>query len=521
MITVREFANVLEKANIMLVGGRNNADKEIGYLSNLELTERTSRIKEKGFIMTTFHAFEDVKQIVSHLEWLQNIGVSAIGFHIAALKKIPFEVIEFCNINSLPLFEIPEDVPYFIIYEKYNQLVNQRENEDVTKIYKLNEKLMEIVLLEKDLNSIVKVIGEHINHIVCVLDPYFELIGYWKKKEQTRNEIRHLIELIIGQHKENVLKVRFTNRETNITVKQAGKTAVDFKIYPLYSKQNFLGYMIICQKGISDRYSEEVIKNGLRALSLAAYNKNTLLNYQKKKDIKLFESIFQGEAAGIDPSEFYIDLKRVTCILQMQSHYPEMLQSKLQMLAELLKENEANSRIWIYNGKIVAVLASDFDKETLTQILRDCSHVRIGVSALGAVGTIESIQILYSQSATALTHSKTHELQLSFWEEMGIEKVGYNLHSHHLFPHFDEEILGPLLSYDQKKNASLTETLYIYLKHFCSLQKASSELYIHPNTVKYRLQKINELLPLDIQNSTHYSLLVLAFSIYYSKQVKN
>ncbi|AGX02846.1 hypothetical protein B14911_16490 [Bacillus sp. NRRL B-14911] len=195
MITVGEFANVLEKANIMLVGGRNNADKEIGYLSNLELTERTSRIKEKGFIMTTFHAFEDVKQIVSHLEWLQNIGVSAIGFHIAALKKIPFEVIEFCNINSLPLFEIPEDVPYFIIYEKYNQLVNQRENEDVTKIYKLNEKLMEIVLLEKDLNSIVKVIGEHINHIVCVLDPYFELIGYWKKKEQTRNEIRHLIEL--------------------------------------------------------------------------------------------------------------------------------------------------------------------------------------------------------------------------------------------------------------------------------------------------------------------------------------
>ncbi|MGD6893638.1 PucR family transcriptional regulator [Bacillus infantis] len=160
---------------------------------------------------------------------------------------------------------------------------------------------------------------------------------------------------------------------------------------------------------------------------------------------------------------------------------------KLQMLAELLKENEANSRIWIYNGKIVAVLASDFDKETLTQILRDGSHVRIGVSALGAVGTIESIQILYSQSATALTHSKTHELQLSFWDEMGIEKVGYNLHSHHLFPHFDEEILGPLLSYDQKKNASLTETLYIYLKHFCSLQKASSELYIHPNTVKYRL----------------------------------
>jgi purine catabolism regulator len=133
---------------------------------------------------------------------VQEVGISALGFHKAAMKTIPIEVIDYSNRNFLPLFEIPEELPYHTIYEKYNRLVNQRENERLTKMYKLNEKLMEIVLLEKDLNSIVKVIGENINTMVCVLDPYFDLIGYWKKQDQSRCEIKHSIDLIIHQHKE-------------------------------------------------------------------------------------------------------------------------------------------------------------------------------------------------------------------------------------------------------------------------------------------------------------------------------
>ncbi|KON88047.1 hypothetical protein AF332_15315 [Sporosarcina globispora] len=518
MITVKEFAEVLELDNIMLVSGRQNINREIAYLTSMELTEKTSRMKEKGFVMTTFHAFKDVNQMIGHLEWLQEIGISAIGFHTASLKTIPKEVVEYSNINSLPLFEIPQEVPYYIIHEKYNRLVNQRENEQASKIHKLNEKLMEIVLLEKDLNSIVKVIGEYLNNIVCVLDPYFDLIAYWKTKEQTRNEIRHLVNLIISQHKENVLKARFTNRETLISVKMDSRSHENFKVAPLFSKMNFLGYLIICQNGTADKYSEEVIKNGIRALCLAAYNKNTLLHYQKSKDIEMLESIFLGETDDKSLSDFYIDLRKVRCIFQVQSSSPETLQSKFQMLSELLVVNETNSRLWIYNRKIVGVIDSIIDRERVAKILTDYPGVRIGVSAIEDVNNCSKIKAMFEQSSAGLFHCQIHDAQLVFWDEMGIEKIAYNLQSHHLFQNFDEELLGPLFAYDREKNASLTETLYIYLKHFFNLQKSSSELYIHPNTVKYRLQKINELMHVDIQNPSNYSMLVMAFSIYSYKQ---
>lgn len=519
MITVKEFADVLERDNILLVsGGSQNMNKEIAYLTSMELTEKTSRMKEKGFVMTTFHAFKDVKQMISHLEWMQEIGISAIGFHTAALKTIPKEVVDYSNAHSFPLFEIPQEVPYYIIHEKYNKLVNQRENEQASKIHKLNEKLMEIVLLEKDLNSIVKVIGEYINNVVCVLDPYFDLMAYWKTREQTRDEIKHLINLIINQHKENVLKVRFTNRETNIAVKMDRLTDQNFKVAPLFSKMNFLGYLIICQNGAVDKYSEEVIKNGIRALSLAAYNKNTLLHYQKSKDIEMLESIFQGESDDKSLSDFYMDLKKVRCIFQAQSSSPETLQSKLQMLSELLVVNETNSRLWIYNRKIVGVIDSILERNRLSKILTDYPGIRIGVSAIDEVNHCSKIKALYDQSFVGLLHGQIRDAQLVYWDELGIEKIAYNLQSHHLFQDFDEELLGPLFAYDQEKNASLTETLYTYLKHFFNLQKSSSELFVHPNTVKYRLQKITELMHVDIQNPSNYSMLMLAFSIHSYKQ---
>jgi PucR family transcriptional regulator, purine catabolism regulatory protein len=518
MITVKAFAKELAKENIKLVAGGKKADHEISYITSLELTEKTSRIKENGFVLSTFHAFKDVEQIIAHLEWLIEIRISAIGFHTASMKSIPQEVIDFSNAHSLPLFEIPEEIPYYIIFEKFNWLMNEKENEQLSAIYKLNEKLIESVLLEKDLNSIVKVIGEHINNVVCILDPYFELIAFWKKKDQTRSEIEYLIDQIINQNKENVLKVRFTNRETTIAVKEDLAASTHFKVFPLFSNMNFLGYMLICQEGIRDKYSEEVIKNGIRALSLAAHNKNTLLNYQKRKDIKLFESIFQGEAAEINAADFYIDLKRVTCIFQVQSYSPKSLQTQLQMCSELFIENNSNSRIWIYNKKIVGVIEAAYEKEKISPILSNFPEARIGVSSIEKMSEIKKIQKMYEQSSLALTHCHVHNEQLVFWDQMGIEKVAYHLGANHLFDKLDEEILGPLISYDKEKNANLTETLHIYLKHFFNLQKSSSELFVHPNTIKYRVQKINELLPIDIQTPSYYSMLMLAFSLYHYKQ---
>jgi len=54
--------------------------------------------------------------------------------------------------------------------------------------------------------------------------------------------------------------------------------------------------------------------------------------------------------------------------------------------------------------------------------------------------------------------------------------------------------LKPVLEYDELKKAHLLPTLTAYFRHDGNLKKISDELFLHKNSVRYRLEKIWQLL---------------------------
>lgn len=63
-----------------------------------------------------------------------------------------------------------------------------------------------------------------------------------------------------------------------------------------------------------------------------------------------------------------------------------------------------------------------------------------------------------------------------------------------LVDEFIVHTLQKLIDYDSKNNSSLLETLEAYLNSGMNKSLTASELYVHKNTVKYRLNKIEEIL---------------------------
>lgn len=55
------------------------------------------------------------------------------------------------------------------------------------------------------------------------------------------------------------------------------------------------------------------------------------------------------------------------------------------------------------------------------------------------------------------------------------------------------EVLGPVLGLPSEDRAMLLETLYAYLDLGGSAERAAEILYCHPNTVRYRLRRLQEL----------------------------
>jgi GAF domain-containing protein len=69
-----------------------------------------------------------------------------------------------------------------------------------------------------------------------------------------------------------------------------------------------------------------------------------------------------------------------------------------------------------------------------------------------------------------------------------------------------EQAVNALIEYDGRRNAQLVETLEIFLGARCSVAASARNLYIHPNTVRQRLDRIERITGLDLREEDLLSL---------------
>jgi len=75
------------------------------------------------------------------------------------------------------------------------------------------------------------------------------------------------------------------------------------------------------------------------------------------------------------------------------------------------------------------------------------------------------------------------------------------------------EHIHPELKNLYENHPDLYETLYVYLSTGSSFARTAEELYLHPKTVKYRIEKIKTLLSLDMENLHDLSILFTSIEI--------
>jgi DNA-binding PucR family transcriptional regulator len=63
---------------------------------------------------------------------------------------------------------------------------------------------------------------------------------------------------------------------------------------------------------------------------------------------------------------------------------------------------------------------------------------------------------------------------------------------------FRERLLGPLLAYDERHRAELLPTLREFLACSGSWNTCAATMYVHVNTVRYRIRRIEELTGRDL-----------------------
>lgn len=104
-----------------------------------------------------------------------------------------------------------------------------------------------------------------------------------------------------------------------------------------------------------------------------------------------------------------------------------------------------------------------------------------------------------------------------FFRDLGLTRILYN-HDYQELQDFYKETLGALERYDREQNNDLLNSLEKYLLSRCDLKAAADALFLHPNTLRYRLKKIEEILNIVLDDFDTKLNLMAAFKIKYLKK---
>ena len=88
--------------------------------------------------------------------------------------------------------------------------------------------------------------------------------------------------------------------------------------------------------------------------------------------------------------------------------------------------------------------------------------------------------------------------QVVAFEDLGIHRLLLQVPDLDELRSFAREVIGTLSDHEAQHRAGLLRTLAVYLRENGSLQRAARELHVHPNTVTYRLSRVESITGLDL-----------------------
>lgn len=118
-----------------------------------------------------------------------------------------------------------------------------------------------------------------------------------------------------------------------------------------------------------------------------------------------------------------------------------------------------------------------------------------------------------ARKAVEIIHVEGAEGVCRCYDDIGLYYLISQIEDKKLLEQYYRKLLGPLIDADTYSDSSLCGTLESYLAHNGNANETAKDLFIHRNTMRYRLEKIAGLLHRDLADMDDCTELNLAFHI--------
>lgn len=315
-------------------------------------------------------------------------------------------------------------------------------------------------------------------------------------------------------------------------------------VLPVEQLHEHLGFLII----LSDEAEMEKIFSWadivLKVCALEVIKQNQLLAHEREyQDAFVFDLLYGNIEANADiirKGEIWgwnLHLPHCVLVFELDDYEQYSQDSKLMLtLIDIIETEIAKLKqppiIFRKREEVTVVLTADIAKfqprrayiDTLAKRVLSMAEeklsprlVRVGSGRTFAQAN--EIFLSYQEAKVALNLGRIMDIRtkIPFFRDLGLARILYN-HDILELTEFYQDTLGKLVHYDTEQSEDMVKTLEKYLLNHCDLKSAADALFLHPNTLRYRLKKIEEILEIDLNDFDKKLDLMAAFKIRHIKK---
>jgi PucR family transcriptional regulator, purine catabolism regulatory protein len=420
----------------------------------------------------------------------------------------------------------------------YEQIVIERDNLDQTFVF--HKKLMELIMLGKDLHSIAEMVNDFLRVPIVISNQNWRTLAKVGLTEVETEELYKDLNIWLENHLKDSQKRKKRNKDPEIFSTKLLSSAEDkhYLVSPIIVRQKLAGFctLILKCEEVKEIYGMILEKTAASsslyllsqqiAIETEQRSRGYFLEQILSKQLTKEEILKWGFNIGIDlEASFYIVVlnqvkKNQTVIKKEQIEFNEKL---IGTLSVLFSKKQVRYLIGQRSDNIVILIQSKCLKEQgldikkfFEGILEDCQTLyrpkkfKIGTSMCAT--TIETAYYQYDEALAAFQMANQHRQIFSF-HDLGAVGILIQAGNESMINRYIENLLGRLMEYDKKKGAETIKTLYVYISNGGNFELTSCSLALSISGLRYRLQKIESLLESDIRNPHVYLQLYFAIQL--------
>ncbi|HZJ68600.1 MAG TPA: PucR family transcriptional regulator ligand-binding domain-containing protein [Candidatus Eisenbacteria bacterium] len=548
--TVSKLLGLQSMHGASVLAGEKGLINPIAMLNIMEVPDITDWVEKGDFLLTTAYSFKDnANDLTKLIDQLIEKKISGFGIKTKRyVEEIPEEAIRIANQANFPLIELPYEVSFStILVESFTEIINTHAS-TLIRIDNIHKKLVNVMLGGGHLQEIAESIYKSIDkNAVAIKDMVFDNSIIFSEPE-VRNYIKNSIDIETYKYRHNRKQMKNKKRSTQ-SIDLWGDLPVLRHEIPIYSGNMDYGYLYIWENVKELTLIERgVIESSSSLIALDIYKNLSIFESKSTQSNEFIEELLSGDSEKITEAlktahlfDFQHHLSYTVLILSLKGllnkksdyftddNYMSSLKKKHLSIIHKIKTLCENKVISASKDNSIVILFSSKKNENPAELRQKISELNKGIAdyfdasgysedyVLTVGRTYKQAQDLWksyqeaSRSITA-TH-KVFERQVIFYDDLGVFRV---LFYDDLKPELEKimaEELKILVEYDHKKNTELVNTLQQYFECEGNLAQVAENLFIHYNTVVYRLNRIKEIMDIDFDNYNDRLNLQLALKI--------